>query len=51
MKIYMMSIGMEVWTLVEKRYVVPKATPIELKDKKKNLGTCKGFKHSTSWFE
>jgi hypothetical protein len=51
MKIYLMSIGLEVWTLVEKGYDVPKATPIEAEDKKKNLGTCKGFKHTTSWTE
>ena len=31
-----MSIGLEVWTLVEKGYDVPKATPIEAEDKKKN---------------
>jgi hypothetical protein len=35
MKIYLISIGMEVWTLVEKGYDVPKATPIEAEDKKK----------------
>jgi hypothetical protein len=29
-----MSIGLEVWTLVEKGYDVPKATPIEAEDKK-----------------
>ena len=36
MKIYLMSIGLEVWTLVEKAYDVPKSTPIEAEDKKKN---------------
>jgi hypothetical protein len=30
-----MSIGLEVWTLVEKGYDVPKSMPIEAKDKKK----------------
>jgi hypothetical protein len=30
-----MSIGLEVWKLVEKGYDVPKSTPIEAKDKKK----------------
>ena len=30
-----MSIGLEVWTIVEKGYDVPKVTPIEAKDKKK----------------
>jgi hypothetical protein len=34
MKIYMISIELEVWTLVEKGYDVPKATPIEVEDKK-----------------
>jgi hypothetical protein len=34
MKIYLMSIGLEIWTLVEKGYDVPKATPIEEVDKK-----------------
>ena len=34
MKIYLMSIGLEVWTLMEKGYDVPKATPIEAEDKK-----------------
>jgi hypothetical protein len=36
MKIYLMSIGLEVWTLVEKGYDVPKSIPIEVEDKKKN---------------
>jgi hypothetical protein len=31
----MMSIGLEVWTLVEKGYDVPKVIPIEAEDKKK----------------
>jgi hypothetical protein len=35
MKIYLMSIGLEVWTLVEKGYDVPKVTPTEAEDKKK----------------
>ena len=35
MKIYLVSIGLEVWTLVEKGYDVPKVTPIEAEDKKK----------------
>jgi hypothetical protein len=34
MKRYIISIGMEVWTLVEKGYDVPKSTPIELEDNK-----------------
>jgi hypothetical protein len=33
MKIYLMSIGLEAWTLVEKGYDVPKTTPIEVEDK------------------
>jgi hypothetical protein len=36
MKSYLMSIVMEVWTLVEKGYDVPKSTPIATKDRKKN---------------
>jgi predicted AlkP superfamily phosphohydrolase/phosphomutase len=36
MKSYLMSIGMEVWTLFEKGYDVPKAMPIEEEDKKQN---------------
>jgi hypothetical protein len=32
MKMYLISIGLEVWTLVEKGYDVPKATPIEVED-------------------
>ena len=35
MKIYLMSIGLEVCTIVEKGYDVPKVTPIEAEDKKK----------------
>jgi hypothetical protein len=35
MKSYQMSIGLEVWKLVEKGYDVPKSMPIEAKDKKK----------------
>ena len=35
MKSYMISIGLEVWTLVEKGYDVPKVTPTEVDDKKK----------------
>ena len=35
MKSYLISIGLEVWTVVEKGYDVPKVTPIEAKDKKK----------------
>ena len=31
MKIYLMSIGLEVWALVEEGYDVPKITPIEQK--------------------
>jgi hypothetical protein len=34
MKNYLMSIGLEVWTLVEKGYDVPKANPIEAEDNK-----------------
>jgi hypothetical protein len=34
MKIYLMSIGLELWTLVEKGYDVSKVTPIEGEDKK-----------------
>jgi hypothetical protein len=34
MKIYLMSIGLEVWTLVKKGYDVPKSTPIEAEDNK-----------------
>jgi hypothetical protein len=30
-----MSTGLEVWTLVEKGYDVPKITPIKAEDKKK----------------
>ena len=37
MKIYLMSIGLEVWIVVEKGYDVPKVTPIEAEDKK-NIG-------------
>jgi hypothetical protein len=29
MKMYLISIGLEVWTLVEKGYDAPKSTPIE----------------------
>jgi hypothetical protein len=35
MKSYLMSIGLEVWTLVEKGYDVPKVIPTEAEDKKK----------------
>ena len=35
MKSNLMSIGLEVWTLVEKGYDVPKVTSIEAEDKKK----------------
>jgi predicted AlkP superfamily phosphohydrolase/phosphomutase len=35
MKIYLISIGLEVWTLFEKGYGVPKVTPTEAEDKKK----------------
>jgi hypothetical protein len=35
MKIYLLSIGLEVWTLVEKGYDVPKSMPIEAEDRKK----------------
>ena len=35
MKNYTMSIGLEVWALVEEGYVVPKVTPTEAKDRKK----------------
>ena len=35
MKIYMMSIRLEVWIVVEKGYDLPKFTPIEVEDKKK----------------
>jgi hypothetical protein len=34
MKSYLMSIGLEVWTLVEKGYDVPKSTTIEAEDRK-----------------
>jgi hypothetical protein len=34
MKIYMISIGLEVCTLVEKGYDVPKTTPTKAEDKK-----------------
>ena len=43
MKIYLMSIWLEVWALVEKGYDVPKATPIEAKDRKKNLEHAKAL--------
>jgi hypothetical protein len=33
MKSYLMSIGLEVWTLVEKGYDVPKSMPIEAEEK------------------
>ena len=33
MKNYLISIGLEVWALVEEGYNVPKVTPIEAKDK------------------
>jgi hypothetical protein len=35
MKSYLMSTGLEAWTLVEKGYDVPKVTPIEAEDKNK----------------
>ena len=35
MKSYLMSIGLEVWTIVEKGYDVPKVTPTEVEDKNK----------------
>jgi hypothetical protein len=35
MKRYLMSIGLEVWTLVEKGYDVPKSTPREAEERKK----------------
>ena len=35
MKNYLMSIGLEVWALVEQGYDVPKFTPIEAEDRKK----------------
>ena len=35
MKRYLMSIGMEVWALVEEGYDVPKVTPIESEESKK----------------
>jgi len=35
MKSHMMFMGLEVWTLVEKGYDVPKVTPTKAKDKKK----------------
>jgi hypothetical protein len=35
MKRYILSIGLEVWKLVEKGYDVPKAMPIEAEDRKK----------------
>jgi hypothetical protein len=35
MKSYLMSIGLEVWTLVEKGYDAPKFIPTEAEDKKK----------------
>jgi hypothetical protein len=35
MKIYLISIGLEVWTLVGKGYDVPKVTPTKEKDKNK----------------
>ena len=35
MKSYLMSIGMEVWALVEEGYNVPKTTPTEAEDRKK----------------
>ena len=37
MKHYLMSIGMEVWALVEEGYDVPKFIPTETKDKR-NFG-------------
>jgi hypothetical protein len=37
MKIYLISIELEVWTLVEKLYDVPNVTPMEAEDKK-NFG-------------
>jgi hypothetical protein len=37
MKRYLMSIGLEVWTLVEKGYDVSKVTPIEAEGKR-NFG-------------
>ena len=37
MKIYLMSIGLEVWELVGEGYDVPKFTPTETEDKKKFL--------------
>ena len=35
MKNYLMSIGLEVWALVEEGYDVPKITPTEAEDGKK----------------
>ena len=35
MKNYMMSIGLEVWALVEEGYDFPKNTPTEAEDRKK----------------
>ena len=43
-----MYIGLEVWTLVEKGYDVPKVTPIEVEDNKKFWEHVEGFKHTTS---
>ena len=43
MKIYLMSIGLKVWTLVEKGYDVPKVTPTEEEDKKTFLEHAKAL--------
>ena len=39
-----MSIGLEVWTLVEKGYDVPKSMPIEAEDRKKFWEHAKALK-------
>ena len=43
----MMSIGLEVWALVEKGYNFEKDTPIEVEQKEEILGTCKGLQYIT----
>ena len=37
MKFYLMSIGLEVWTIVEKGYVVPKVLP-QKQNIRRNIG-------------
>ena len=43
MKNYLMSIGMEVWALVEEGYNVPKITPTEAKDRNEFLEHAKAL--------